>query len=197
MNQPTSSCALGRRSTAPPTEPDEELVRRAAGGDRSAFGALLERHYDRLLRVAWRHLGSSHDAEDIVQEVCCGLADKMRLFRGEAKVTTWLIGIVVNACRDHRRRSGAFARLRDRFGVVAGLQAHPDGRDLHRARWLASGIARLSPEVRSAVILVAGEGLSHAEAAGVLGCAESTVSWRMHEARKRLRAQQLDEVLDV
>ena len=178
-------------------DPDAELVARAAAGDRASFGTLLERHYDRLHRVAWRLSGSCHDAEDLVQDVCCALVDKIRLFRGEAKVSTWLVGIVVNACRDHRRRSGAFARLRDRLTVVAGLEARPDGRDLHRARWLASGIARLSPEVRSAVVLVAGEGLSHAEAAAVLGCAESTVSWRMHEARKRLRAQQIEEVLDA
>jgi RNA polymerase sigma factor (sigma-70 family) len=147
--------------------------------------------------VAWRLTGSSHDAEDIVQEVCCALIGKIRLYRGEAKFSTWLIGIVVNACHDHRRRNGAFARLRDRFGVVVGLGAKPDGRDLYRATWLASEIARLSPEVRAAIILVAGEGLSHAEAAEILGCAESTVSWRMHEARKRLRAQQIEEALDA
>jgi len=175
------------------TDPDAELVAQAVAGDRASFGALLERHYDRMHRIAWRLTGSGTDAEDIVQDVCCALVRKIRLFRGEAKFATWLIGIVVNACHDHRRRAGAFARMRERFGVVVGLAPQPDGRDLFRATWLASEIARLSPEVRSAVVLVAGEGLSHAEAAEVLGCAESTVSWRLHEARKRLR----DEVVDV
>ena len=87
--------------------------------------------------------------------------------------------------------------MRERLSVVVDLGAGPDGRDLFRATWLASEIARLSPDVRAAVVLVAGEGLSHAEAAKILGCAESTVSWRLHEARKRLKAEAVDEVLDV
>jgi RNA polymerase sigma-70 factor (ECF subfamily) len=178
-------------------DPDADLVARAVVGDRASFGALLERHYERMHRIAWRLTGSVHDADDVVQDVCCALVGKLRLFRGEAKFATWLIGIVVNACRDHRRRAGAFARLRERLSVVTALGARPDGRDLFRATWLASGIARLSPEARAAVVLVAGEGLSHAEAAAILGCAESTVSWRLHEARKRLKAEAIDEVFDV
>lgn len=180
-----------------PDDPDASLVARAKAGDRAAFGSLLARHYDRLHRVAWRVTGSSHDAEDVVQEVCCGLVDRIALFRGECRFSTWLVGIVVNACRDHRRRAGAIARLRERFAVVAGLAAAPDGRDLYRATWLASELARLSPDIRAAVVLVAGEGLTHAEAAEALGCAESTISWRLHEARKRLRAQAAGEVLDA
>ena len=179
------------------SDPDAELVARAAAGDRASFGALLERHYDRMYRIAWRLTGSRHDAEDVVQDVCCALVGKIRFFRGEAKFATWLIGILVNACHDHRRRLGALARMRQRLSVVVALGANPDGRGLYRAAWLASGIARLSPEIRAAVVLVAGEGLSHAEAAAVLGCAESTVSWRLHAARKRLRAQMVEEILDV
>jgi DNA-directed RNA polymerase specialized sigma24 family protein len=45
------------------------------------------------------------------------------------------------------------------------------------------------------VILVAGEELTHAEAAAVLGIAENTVSWRLHEARKRLKQQGVKEAL--
>jgi RNA polymerase sigma factor (sigma-70 family) len=178
-------------------DPDADLVARAAAGDRTSFAALLERHYERMHRIAWRLTGSVHDAEDIVQDVCCALVNRIRFFRGEARFATWLIGIVINACRDHRRRAGAFGRMRERLTVVVGLGPSPDGRDLFRATWLASEIARLSPDVRAAVVLVAGEGLSHAEAAKILGCAESTVSWRLHEARKRLKAEAVDEVLDV
>lgn len=180
-----------------PLDPDADLVASAVAGDRASFEALIERHYDRLHRVAWRLTGSSHDAEDIVQDVCCALIGKLRFFRGDARFSTWLIGLVINACHDHHRRASSLARLRQRFSVIVGLGAKPDGRDLYRATWLASEIARLSPEIRAAVILVAGEGLSHAETAGILGCAESTVSWRLHEARKRLRARRIEEVLDA
>lgn len=167
-------------------DPDRDLVDRAAGGDRHAFESLLRQHYDRIHRVAWRLTGSRSQAEDIAQDVCCTLVEKIGSFKGESKFTTWLIGIAVNACRDHRRRGLTLLRLRERLSVLAGLAPRPDGRDAYRRSWLASGLARLDPLLRDTVVLVVGEDLTHAEAARALGVAESTVSWRMHEARRQL-----------
>ena len=180
--------------TAAP-DPDRDLVERAAAGDRAAFASLLETHYGRMHRLAWRLTGSVHNTDDIAQEVCCTLVELIENFRGEARFTTWLTGVVVNACRDHRRRGMTLRRLRERLAIVAGLVPQPDGRDLYRATWLASEIARLEPHLQEAVVLVAGEGMSHAEAARALGVAESTISWRIHEARRRLRAGLVEEVL--
>src|SRR5690242_1032484 len=88
--------------------PDFELVAAAAGGDRDAFAALLDRHYARIHGLAWRLTGSRADADDVAQDVCCTLVEKIGAFRGEAKFTTWLTGIVFNACRDLRRRRRSF-----------------------------------------------------------------------------------------
>jgi RNA polymerase sigma-70 factor (ECF subfamily) len=176
-------------------EPDDILAAKAVAGDRDAFGALLRRHYDRMHRVAWRLTGSIQDAEDVVQDVCLALVEKIASYRAEALFTTWLVGIVLNAARDHLRRRATLRRLRDGLSVVAGLARGPDGRDLYRTAWLASEIARLSPALRECVVLVAGEGLSHAEAAAALGIAEATVSWRMHEARRRLRLREIEEAV--
>jgi RNA polymerase sigma factor (sigma-70 family) len=170
-------------------DPDRELVERAVEGDRDAFGNLLQRHYDRIHRIAWRLTGSETEAQDIAQEVCCTLVEKIDTFKGEAKFTTWLTGIVVNACRDHYRRSARWSRVKGGLAVLAGLARQPDGRDLYRQRWLASGLSRLKPLLRETFVLIAREDMSHAEAAYILGVAESTVSWRMHEARKQLDAQ--------
>ncbi len=166
---------------------DDALVAASVAGDRAAFAALLERHYDRIHRIAWRSTGSREDAEDIAQDICCGLVTKLRGFRGEARFTTWLTGITLNACRDHFRRKQAQARLMQSAAGVAALTPGPDGRDLYRQSWLASDLATLDETLRETVILVAGEEMSHAEAAGVLGVAESTVSWRLHEARRKLK----------
>jgi len=171
---------------AAPVDPDRELVVAAVAGERAAFEALLRRHYDRIHRVAWRLTGSATDAEDVAQEVCCTLVEKIGTFRNQAKFTTWLVGIVVNACNDHHRRVAAFTRLRRHLATLAGLARVPDGRDLHRRLWLASAIAGLDRPLRETVVLVVGEDMSHAEAAAALGVAESTVSWRMHQVRRRL-----------
>ncbi|HLL31563.1 MAG TPA: sigma-70 family RNA polymerase sigma factor [Allosphingosinicella sp.] len=170
-------------------DPDGGLVFAAAAGDRAAFEELLKRHYDRIHGLAWQLTGSRADSDDIAQDVCCTLVEKIGTFRGEAKFSTWLCGITYNACRDLRRRRRSFSGLTERLAVLAGLARGPDGRDLHDAIWLKSAIARLKPAYRDAAVLVAGQQLTHAEAAEILGVAESTISWRMHEIRRLLAAE--------
>ena len=167
-------------------DPDGSLVSAAIGGDREAFGELLSRHYDRIHAIAWQMTGSRADAEDIAQDVCCLLVEKIGSFRGEAKFSTWLCGIVVNCCRDHHRRRRSFQGFTQKLTVLAGLARGPDGRDLHDQVWIDSAIGRLKPAYRDTVTLVVGQQLTHAEAAEVLGITESTVSWRMHEVRRIL-----------
>ena len=100
---------------------DESLVAAAAAGDRPAFETLLRRHYDRVHGLAWQLTGSRADADDIAQEVCCTLVEKIGSFRGEAKFTTWLTGITFNACRDFRRRRRSLGGMLERLSVIAGI----------------------------------------------------------------------------
>jgi RNA polymerase sigma-70 factor (ECF subfamily) len=155
-------------------------------GNRDAFETLLRRHYDRIHGLAWHLTGSRADADDIAQDVCCALVGKLGGFRGEARFATWLCGITVNACRDVQRRRRSLRGLTDRLTVLAGLASSPDGRDAYDAIWLESRIARLKPAYREALALVVGQQLTHAEAGEILGIAEATVSWRIHEARRML-----------
>ena len=167
-------------------DPDGSLVSAAIGGDREAFGELLRRHYDRIHGLAWQMTGSRADADDIAQDVCCTLVEKIGSFRGEAKFSTWLCGLVFNCCRDHHRRRRSFLGFTERLAVLTSLTRGPDGRDLHDQVWIDSAISRLKPAYRDTVVLVAGQQLTHAEAAEILGITESTVSWRMHEVRRML-----------
>jgi RNA polymerase sigma factor (sigma-70 family) len=173
-------------------DPDADLLPSALGGNRDAFEALLRRHYDRVHGLAWQLTGSRADADDIAQEVCCILVEKLGSFQGRAKFRTWLCGIVFNACRDHRRRRRSLRGLVERFAVLASQTRGPDGRELHDAIWIKSAIARLKPAYRETVVLVAGQQLTHAEAAEILGVAEATISWRMHEVRRQLSAEPAD-----
>lgn len=167
-------------------DPDGPLVSAAVGGDREAFGELLRRHYDRIHALAWQMTGSRADADDIAQDICCALVEKLGGFRGEAKFSTWMCGLVVNRCRDHYRRRRSFHGFTQKLAVLAGLERGSDGRDLHDKVWIDSAVSRLKPAYRDTVVLVAGQQLTHAEAAEILGVTESTVSWRMHEVRRML-----------
>ncbi|HEU0221468.1 MAG TPA: RNA polymerase sigma factor [Paracoccaceae bacterium] len=167
---------------------DETLAAAAASGDAPAFGCLVERHYDRIFRLAYRVLGNRADAEDVAQEVCVALPAKLRGWRGEARFATWLHRVTLNAARDALRRQATRARAGDGWGEVERLRQEETGERNAALDWLAAAMAALRPELRETVALVLGEVMTHAEAAEVLGLSEGTVSWRMSEVRKTLRA---------
>ena len=172
------------------TVDDDALARRAGAGDRDAFAALLDRHYDRIYRLALRLLGDADDAADLTQEICIDLAGKLKSWRGESRFGTWLYRVVVNAARDVMRRHTARRRATEGHAAASSVSRTAHGRqDGHEAHvWLHQALAALSDDLRETVLLVLQEGLSHAEAGAVLGVKESTISWRIHEARNRLRA---------
>src|SRR5918912_3482870 len=83
---------------------DSDLITRAAGGDPTAFQALVEQHRSMVYRVAYQFAGNHHDAEDIAQDVFIKVYRSLDKFRYDAQLTSWLYRIVMNACIDHRRR---------------------------------------------------------------------------------------------
>ena len=168
-------------------ETDGALAGRAAAGDRDAFATLLERHYERIYRVGGRVLGDADDAADLAQDVCVSLAARLPSYRGESRFTTWLYRVVVNAARDRLRRDGARRRNEQAFAEIDTLTRAGQAERDDEGVWLRQVLAMLGADLRTTVTLVIGEGLRHAEAAEVLGVSESTVSWRMHEARNKLR----------
>ena len=166
---------------------DDPLIQKAKAGDRAAFQQLLERYYDMIFRTAYKILGRREDAADVAQEVCLRLADKLAGFRGESSFTTWLYRITLNACRDLEKKQRGHGIMDQRF-VEFERNADADQRDNEQRRaTLYRAIAELEPPLPETMMLVVSEGLSHAEAGKVLNCAESTISWRLHEARKLLK----------
>jgi RNA polymerase sigma-70 factor (ECF subfamily) len=180
----------------PQPEADHDLVFKARNGETDAFERLIRRHYNLVHRVAWRQSGNRTDAEDIAQTVLMQLVERLDNWRGEAKFTTWLVGITINACHDHRRRQSSFGRMRQAFaGLLGRADAQSDADPLRRI-WLTSVLSQFDPKLRATCVLVAGEGLSHREAAQQLGISENTVAWRMHEVRKRLSSHTDEEIRD-
>ncbi|MBO6716484.1 MAG: RNA polymerase sigma factor [Rhizobiaceae bacterium] len=169
---------------------DGELAARASEGDRSAFGALVERHYDFVYRVAFRFAGQRGEAEDIAQEVCARLGRSIRSYRGGSAFTTWLYAIVANASRDFLRGRAREASRAEAYRVHALIdgEANETDADNDPAEALWAAVRQLPDKQCQAVTLVYGEGLSHAQAAELMAVAEPTVSWHIHEAKKRLKA---------
>nr|WP_050769193.1 RNA polymerase sigma factor [Oceanicola granulosus] len=166
---------------------DESLALAAAGGDRAAFALLLERQYDRLFALCFRLTGSRAEAEDLTQDICLALPAKLASYRRSAKLTTWLYRVAVNAAHDRRRRRATYVKATEGWGDwetgrQAALAGAAEARD-----WLGTAMAALPDSLRDTLALVLDD-ITHAEAAEILGISEGTVSWRVSEAKKALRA---------
>jgi RNA polymerase sigma-70 factor, ECF subfamily len=167
---------------------DRDLVGLARNGDRDAFGELVGRHYDFIHRIAWRWAGNRTDAEDIAQDVCVRLGQAIRSFKGEGAFTTWLYSMTLNVARDLKRKEKRDTAKTEAFGVhalIAGEAEEEMPEDPATRLW--ASVRQLPDKQREAVMLVYGEGMSHADAADTMGLAEATVSWHVHEAKKRLK----------
>jgi RNA polymerase sigma-70 factor, ECF subfamily len=168
---------------------DEDLALAACNGDRAAFSALVGRHYDRVFGFAWRLSGSRTEAEDLTQDIFAALPVKLRAWRAEAKLSTWLYRVTLNAAHDRRRRQATRTRAADGWGDWELARQDEIVVERGAQEWLAQAMTGLPAELRDTVALVLGEELTQAEAGAVLGLSEGTIAWRMSEVKKRLRVQ--------
>ena len=168
---------------------DAELIRLAVAGDADAFTGLVERHYMRVYKMSVRACGNPSDAEDITQDVFIKLGHAIQGFRGDAAFTTWLYRIVLNTARDYVKKVKPTVALVDDDQISADGGIEEQVAHKQKLAWLHA----IPDSMRDAVLLVFGEGLSHAEAAKILQCAETTISWRIFQARKVLKKKAAGE----
>jgi RNA polymerase sigma factor (sigma-70 family) len=185
----------GGRVPAAPGEPDDVvLLRRVARGDEGALATLYDRHAGWLMVRLTRRCGSADVVDHAIQDTFLAVWREAGTFRGTGDVAAfiWGIGIrrLIDAIRkEHRPRSRPPWRAAEPDAVISAedqvLTAIEHGR-------LGQALARLSPELRSAIEATVLDGLTCAEAAVLLGVAEGTVKSRCHRARQALRAALAD-----
>ncbi|MFD5917858.1 RNA polymerase sigma factor SigM [Kitasatospora sp. NPDC058201] len=175
------------------TDDDAALLARHVGGDREAFGLLVNRHRDRLWAVALRTLGDREEAADALQDALVSAFRAAHTFQGRSAVTTWLHRIVVNACLDRARRAaGRRTKPLDddprRLDALVGSSEPADSpvvrAEVHRE--VTAALAELPAEQRAALVLVDMQGYPVAEAAELLGVPVGTVKSRCARGRARL-----------
>jgi RNA polymerase sigma-70 factor (ECF subfamily) len=167
-------------------EDDPALLARFLDGDSEAFAAIVHRYRDRLWAVALRTTGNPEDAADALQD---GLISAMRhaaSFRGDARLSTWLHRIVVNACLDRLRRTAA----RPTVPLPDDDRVPASPRDLYEESDTTSevyaALATLPVEQRAAIVLVDIEGYPVEEVAAILDVPTGTVKSRCARGRARL-----------
>lgn len=176
---------------------DRAIIQRVLAGDTEAFGILVDRHYDRCARIAYRILGNHEDAEEAVQDAFLRAFRALSGYEDRERFVAWVSRIVVNQCRTLRvktdRHEAMFSDAADPEYAARHDSAAPSTEswpDLDRA------LAMLPPEQREAVVLRYTDDLSYEEMARVTGAGESALKMRVQRAFVRLRAI-LQEVSNV
>ncbi len=144
--------------------------------------AFIREHQRMIFSLCYRMTGSMADAEDLTQETFIVAHQQMNQFRAQAQVSSWLYRIGINRCLNWQKRQERQRKLHEERGQRRELE----GRTSEDAR-VQEALMQLAPDERAAVALVIFDGLKHAEAAQALGCAETTVSWRIFNARRKLK----------
>lgn len=166
---------------------DLELIQAYRAGDAIAADDLVRRHLARVRNLVFQ-LVLNHDvADDLTQEVFTRAFRGLDSFRGQAAITTWLHRIAVNVAyrflQTNRRYSSDVPDSIDRKQV----SPHANVIAVERKDRIAVALGRLSPQLRTAIVLTAMQGLTAVQAAEIEECSLGTMYWRIHEARRKLR----------
>lgn len=194
-----------------PTTPstDAQLISRIKAGDRAAFGDLVGKYRNHLLRFLARRLPDRSDAEDVVQETLIRAYSAIDDFREDAKFPTWLFRIGLNMATDFQaietRRRAVISGATGRWGIplywIEGHATADSPEALLSARQLgqrlAAAIATLTPDLSKALELREFEGLSYAEIAHTLHCPVTTVRSRLARARDILASALLADAHSI
>lgn len=178
------------------------LVAAAKAGDARAFEALVSRYRKRIFALALHITRSASEADDIAQDVFLKAYRALPEFEGRSQFFTWVYRMTVNRSLNVRRdraRRGENMLDDPRLELAVAVDSRSDPAREAELRQTYARLLRaldsLPADMRTTVILVSLQGLSHGEVAVVQKVSDGTIAWRMHEARRRLHEAMAPEKL--
>ncbi|HOC45260.1 MAG: sigma-70 family RNA polymerase sigma factor [Syntrophorhabdaceae bacterium] len=188
---------------------DSQYVALCNGGEPRAFEVLVRRHQKKMFNIAYRMTGNYDDAADIVQEAFLSAYKAIKTFRGEAKFSTWLYGIVVNHARNRMRHTNSKA-YHEPVSLDVDPYAGNDRKPIDPAsddtpvtdiliqkeiqEKVQKCINDLEKDHREILVLRDIQGFSYEEISIMLGLPDGTVKSRLSRARGAIR-ESLKKVL--
>jgi len=190
MNTELVRDSVQGRARSTTVSQEQSWIELAKRGDDKAFERIYHRYAGRIYNVALRMTNDSSAAEDITQEVFLTLHRKLTTFRGDAKFSTWLFGIAVNACLMHLRRSRSRDQGVKEMAQSGGMWPEPSARGEavgYRQVVLKRAIASLPDGYRAILVLHDLGGFPHDEIARIRNCSPGTSRSQLSKARRALR----------
>ena len=168
---------------------DSEIIRQIQSGDTDAFDELMRRYKRLVVNFVYRVLGSAADADDVAQEVFVRVYRNLDIYRPETKFSTWLFALARNAAIDHlrwrKRHPTESIAVSPQLAAVSGTADEVSAREI--GGQIATAVAKLPEDQRTALVLAEYHGLSYAEIAAVMRCSEKSVESRLYRAKQTLR----------
>ncbi len=180
-----------------PDSEDIQIIDRVLSGDVDAFSGIIERYKDKTFNYVYSQVKDYDEALDITQEIFIMTIEALRSFRRESKFSTWFYSIMVNYCKNYRKKNS-------RYNVVSinsskgdeeyDLQL-PDERENPEEevilndslRIVREEISMLPDDYREILVLRDIEGMSYNEISEILGISLSNVKVRIHRGREFLK----------
>jgi RNA polymerase sigma-70 factor (ECF subfamily) len=179
---------------------ERKLVRRALKGDNDAWTTLYSQFRPKLIPLIARFVGYEH-ADDMLQTVFLQLFRKLKQFRGDSALGTWIYRLTVNEClqslRKPRVSTVSIEEMWDSRGEHATAEDYNPalGQEDNRITSAADriqvwkAIETLPMGYRKHIVLKDLDGYEHKEVAEILGCTVGNSKSQLHRARHKLRIQ--------
>lgn len=174
------------RSQRAAYEVPDRTIAAAAAGDHPAFETIVKEYDERLRAFSFALLRDREAMDDVLQDAYLKAYRALPDFRGESRLSTWLLRIAYTSATSHLRRAPRDepTDLDTKDPVEVPLEDFIER--LETAEQLNRALTALPAELRACILLVHREGLSYQEVASILEIAPGTVGWRLNAARKRL-----------
>lgn len=164
---------------------EKDLIKRAQRGNAYAFETLINDYYMTMYKIAFKWCGNREDAQDITQNASIKLARSINSFRFDSAFTSWLYRLVINTAKDWEKSQRRHTNSTD-TDIEQEISKEAKQEDKLYTQQIMDQITELPRKEKEALIFISIEGMSHKQAANLLGCSEGTISWYIHEARKKL-----------
>ncbi len=165
---------------------DRELLDKVAAGDREALRELYMIYHRRLASFLLRFTRRQDLVEEVINDTLYVVWCKAGEFRGDSRLSTWIMGIAYRRALKTLRRRGhqllTAVPIEDEY-----LPAPDDLQAAETGQWVAQALQHLPTEQRVTLELAYGQGHSCEEIAAIMGCPVNTVKTRMFHARGKLR----------
>ncbi len=171
----------------------DELIRKAAEGDKQAFSQVVTEYAGAVYNTALRYCKNKEDAEDVSQEVFIKIFRYLPSFKFESSFKTFIYRVTVNTALDFLRKNKvAHEEISENIeSAEPGIESKIIVKEREKA--VENAISELSEELRDAVVLREYDGLSYAEIAEVLEVKVGTIKSRILRGREKIREKLLSD----